>query len=53
MPLERWGIAVLLSLLTLLGIYVEFRSALLERRMGDFGCYVRGSWAVWSGARAL
>src|ERR1700731_3862577 len=50
-PIERWGIAVLLSLLTLLGIYVEYRSCFGERRMGDFGCYVRGSWAVWSGAR--
>ena len=51
MPLERWGNAILLSLLTLLGIYVEFRSAFGNRRMGDFGCYVRGSWAVWSGQR--
>jgi hypothetical protein len=48
-PSEKLGIAVLLSLLTLLGIYVEIRSALLDRRMGDFGCYVRGAWAVWSG----
>ena len=50
-PLERWGITILLTTFVLLGILVEMRSALGERRMGDFGCYVRGAWAVWSGAR--
>jgi len=50
-PIERWCIAILLSLFVLLGVYVEIRSARLSRRMGDFGCYVRGAWAVWSGAR--
>src|ERR1700689_2912460 len=50
-PLQKYAVALILSLLTLLGIYVEIRSALIDRRMGDFGCYVRGAWAVWSGAK--
>src|SRR5579862_8678303 len=45
----RWGIGVLLVLLVAQGVYVEIRSVHLTRRMGDFGVYVRGAWAVYSG----
>jgi hypothetical protein len=33
----------------LFGGLVEYRSAFLTRRMGDFGVYVRGAWAVRTG----
>src|SRR5207244_3517752 len=34
----------------LFGALVEIRAAFLTRRMGDFGCYARGAWAVRTGA---
>src|SRR5262245_20906425 len=30
-------------------VLVEIRSAYLSRRMGDFGCFQRGAWAVRTG----
>jgi hypothetical protein len=35
-----------LVLLPALGALVEYRSALLTRRMGDLDCFLRASWAV-------
>ena len=40
----------LLAALVLFGGLVEFRSALLTRRMTDLDVYLRAAWAVRSGA---
>ena len=47
---ERYTLLVLLLGILLFGVLVEIRSAFLTRRMGDFGCYARGAWAVRTGA---
>jgi hypothetical protein len=52
-PLSRLQRATLLFLLlgvVAFGSLVELRSAFLSRRMGDLGCYLRGAWAVRTGA---
>jgi hypothetical protein len=43
---ERWAVAVLLLAFLVFGMLVEVRSAFLERRMGDLGCYLRAAWAL-------
>ena len=47
---EKAGLVALLLFLVAFGVVHEMRSAFLERRMGDVGCYLRGAWAVRSGA---
>lgn len=47
---ERGGLALLVLILVVFGVLVEYRSALLSRRMGDLGCYLRGAWAARTGA---
>jgi len=42
-------IGLIIIVFTLLGIAVVMRSALMKRRMGDFGCYARAAWAIRSG----
>src|SRR5947209_172763 len=42
-----WALAVAAALF---GGLVEYRSAFLSRRMGDVGIFLRGAWAVRSGA---
>jgi alpha-1,2-mannosyltransferase len=52
-PLKRWerlGLLLLLAGCVAFGVLVEIRSVFLTRRMGDFGCYARGAWAVRTGA---
>src|SRR5438445_6767462 len=49
-PWERCALIVLALLFVAFGVLVETRSVFLTRRMGDFGCYARGAWAVRSGA---
>src|SRR6516162_6744952 len=52
-PLSRLQQAFLLLLIIGVGAFgclVELRSAFLSRRMGDLGCYLRGAWAVRTGA---
>ena len=51
-PLKAWekiAVGVLLAALVLFSIWVERKSAFLERRMGDLGCYLRAAWAVRAG----
>ena len=45
-PWERWSVIVLILALVGFGVVVEVRSAFLERRMGDVGCYLRAAWAL-------
>jgi alpha-1,2-mannosyltransferase len=45
----RWLPAGLLVLVVAFGALVEFRSAFIERRMGDLTVFVRTAWAVRSG----
>lgn len=47
---ERGGLVLLVLILVGFGVLVEYRSALLSRRMGDLGCYLRGAWAARTGA---
>src|SRR5262245_42141990 len=47
---ERHGVIFLLAACVAFGVLVEIRSVFLTRRMGDFGCYARGAWAVRTGA---
>jgi hypothetical protein len=46
---ERWGVVALGALVIGFGVLVEVRSAFMERRMGDLGCYLRAAWAVRTG----
>lgn len=46
---ERAGLVLLILLAVGFGVLVEMRSALLSRRMGDLGCYLRAAWAVRTG----
>jgi hypothetical protein len=46
---EKFAIGLMLALLVLFAIPVEIRSAFLDRRMGDLGCYLRAAWAVRAG----
>jgi alpha-1,2-mannosyltransferase len=46
---ERWAIGFTFVLIVLFGGLVEYRSAFLQRRMGDLGCYIRAAWAVRAG----
>ena len=48
-PWERRGVILLLLALVGFGVLVEVRSAFLERRMGDLGCYLRAAWALRAG----
>jgi len=50
-PWERRALYFWLAMVVLWGVLVEVRSlGVFEgRRMGDFGCYVRGAWAVYAG----
>jgi len=51
-PLKTWekfAVGLLLALLVLFSIWVVRKSAFLERRMGDLGCYLRAAWAVRAG----
>ncbi len=48
-PSERWGVLLLLLAFVGFGVVVEVRSAFLERRMGDVGCYLRAAWALRAG----
>lgn len=43
---ERGFLLFVVALFIFLGVMTEIRSAYLSRRMGDFGCYARGAWAV-------
>src|SRR5260370_24585629 len=43
---ERWAVVLLIVALVGFGVLVEVRSAFLERRMGDLGCYLRAAWAL-------
>ena len=47
---ERGALIALALLFIAFGVLVEIRSVFLTRRMGDFGCYARGAWAVRTGA---
>ena len=46
---ERYGIWVWPLLAIGMGVMVELRSAFMDRRMTDFGCYARAAWAVRAG----
>src|SRR5258708_38371223 len=51
-PLKTWEkicVGLLLASAVLFGVFVEYRSAFLSRRMGDVDCYLRAAWAVRSG----
>ena len=51
-PLKLWekiAVGTLLASFVLFSIWVERKSAFLERRMGDLGCYLRAAWAVRAG----
>lgn len=50
---ERLGLWLLLATFVLFGLVVEMRSALLRRRMGDLGVYLRAAWAVRQGGAQL
>ena len=43
------GLALLLTLVILFGIWVEFRGAFAHKRMTDIGPYLRAAWAVRAG----
>ena len=47
---EKLGLVLFFAALVAFGVLVEVRSAFLKRRMGDLGCYLRGAWAVRTGA---
>jgi hypothetical protein len=46
---EGWANALLILVFVLFGLEVERRSAFMQRRMGDLGCYLRAAWAVRAG----
>jgi hypothetical protein len=48
-PWQRLGIAGLLCLVLAFGALVEFRTAFLQRRMGDLEVFLRAAWAVRAG----
>ncbi len=51
-PLQRWEkvcVGLLLASAVVFGGLVENKSAFLNRRMGDLGCYLRAAWAVRAG----
>ncbi len=43
------GLSILLATLILFGAWVEFRGALANKRLTDFGSYLRASWSVRTG----
>ena len=43
------GLSILLATLILFGAWVEFRGALANKRLTDFGTYLRASWSVRTG----
>jgi hypothetical protein len=47
---ERTMLCLGLAGLLAFGVLVEIRSAFLVSHMGDLGCYLRGAWAVRTGA---
>src|SRR5438105_12876445 len=52
-PIGRWekfGLAFFLFGLVAVGVLVEYRSALLTRRMGDLDVFLRAAWAVRNNA---
>ncbi len=49
--LERAGVLFLFVIvIPAFGVLVEYRTAFLERRMGDLDCFLRPAWAVRVGA---
>jgi alpha-1,2-mannosyltransferase len=48
--IEKFLLAGFLLGVVAWGVRTELRSVYLSRRMGDFGCFARGAWAVRSGA---
>jgi hypothetical protein len=46
---EKVCVVWLLASVVLFGLFVEYRSAFLSRRMGDVDCYLRAAWAVRAG----
>ncbi|MBF0505518.1 MAG: DUF2029 domain-containing protein [Nitrospirae bacterium] len=46
---HKIGLVLLVTVIIVLGIWVEFRGAYLQRRMTDVGPYFRAAWAVNSG----
>src|SRR5438874_4947304 len=46
---ERWALSFLFVAIVVFGALVENKSAFMERRMGDLGCYLRAAWAVRAG----
>jgi hypothetical protein len=48
--LERWGLAGFILVLVAFSWPVEWRCALLHKRMGDLNVFLRAGWAVRSGA---
>ncbi len=46
---ERIALVIFFAGVAAFGGLVEYRSALLSRRMGDLGCYLRAAWAVRTG----
>jgi hypothetical protein len=50
---ERAGLWFLLVVAVGFGIFVDIRSALLRRRMGDLGIFLRAAWAARQGGEEL
>ena len=48
-PWQRRSLVALTALVVVFGCLVVYRSAVLSRRMGDLGCYLRAAWAVRTG----
>jgi len=46
---QRRGLIALFVFFVLFGVAVEYRSAFLQRRMGDLDVYLRTAWAVRAG----
>ena len=46
---QRLGLGVFFTLLLLLVVVVEFRSAFLSKRMGDLDIFLRAAWALHAG----
>src|SRR6185369_3380366 len=50
---ERLGLWLLLLVAVGFGVFVDIRSALLKRRMGDLGIFLRAAWAARRGGEEL
>jgi hypothetical protein len=48
-PWERGGLLALLLIVLAFGLVVEWRGALMKRRMTDLGVFLRAAWAVRAG----